>query len=339
MPNIIINSPITPLPKNLYLFHGSDSYSAHQKVEHWKKAFIEKHGDLNLQILTGEELTAGDVNEAICTVPFLSEKKLIIIKDFLSEASDDDQKRVAEIIEDVPDYCVLVFIERQKPDARKTLYKKLGKIGQVIEFSDLDKPKLIQWIVNETAKKQGRISSREAEILADLVGPDLWQLSQEVEKLTLHAEGKPITSRDIESLASANISASVFKLTDYVGQRNHRLAIKTLNLLIESGQDIFQIFFMLIRHFRILIQVKALLEKKYERQQIVTATKEHPFVISTAITQSKNFPFETLKGIYGKLLEIDIATKSGGIKTTTGDNSELRLAVEQLLLNGMATKR
>jgi len=82
-------------------------------------------------------------------------------------------------------------------------------------------------------------------------------------KLALYADGKPIPSEAIENMACPNLSTSIFKLTDYLGQRNAKLAIKTLDILLESGEDIVKSLFMVVRHFRILIQVRACVDKEW----------------------------------------------------------------------------
>ncbi len=370
--------------KTIYLFYGHDNYTAQQKLNRWRTEFEKKYGDLNIQIFDGDDFTASNFSEAIETVPFLSDKKLIIIRDFLRDAKEEDQKGVAEKLDDADNFNIIVFIEHEKPDARTTLFKKLNKTGQAIEFEDLDTHGLTRWIEQEFARKSGgtsgntgggigtgknagsntgtgggtgknagsntgtnigtgmdastiapqqqSIGSREALFLAETVGPNLWQMSQEVEKLSLYSRSQPLNVEAIEALASPNVSASIFKLTDYLAQKNSRSSIKTLSTLIQSGEDLFRIFSMIVRHFRILIQIKACIEKKMERQQIIQKTKEHPFAISQGMSQCKNFNFEKLGEIYGKLLQIDIAAKSSRIKTTTGDNSELRLSLEKLIV-------
>ena len=318
--------------KNIYLFHGHDNYSASQKLNHWRIEFEKKYGDLNFQLFEVEKFTASNFSEAVSTVPFLSDKKLIIIRDFLRDGGEEDQKALAEKLDDVPDYCIIVFIEHDKPDARTTLFKKLSKSGQAIEFREPERPQLVQWIKQEFGKKNTRIGNREADLLADTVGPDLWQMSQEIEKLSLYGLDKPIDEKAIESLASPNMSSSIFKLTDYIAQRNSRLSLRTLNTLLQSGDDLFQIFFMIVRHFRILIEIKACLEKKMDKSQIVQKTREHPYAVQTGIGQCKNFPAEKLAAIYRKLLQVDIDTKSGRIKTLAADHSELRLALEKLIV-------
>lgn len=349
--------------QNIYLFYGSDNYSAVAKVNHWRSEFEKKYGDLNSQIFEGEDLTAADFNEAVDTLPFLSDKKLIIIRDFFRHAPDEDefedtqsagnqapkkankgedtQKKIAEKLEemakDTSNYCIIVFIEHEKPDSRTSLFKKIKAMGHIIEFPEPDRTKLIQWINQEFSKKNIQIRTYEAGLLAETVGPNLWQMSQEVEKLSLHAHSenpaeRTINEAAIESLVSPNLTDSIFKLTDSIAAKNHKASIKILNTLLGSGENLMQIFFMIVRHFRILIQVQACLGKKMAQPQIIQKLKLHPFVITKTAQQCRNFTVLQTAAIYRKLLQIDIDGKSGKIKISVADSNELRLALEKLIV-------
>ncbi len=333
-----------PNSNNIFLFCGEDTYSAYQKSKHWRDQFEKKYGDININIFEGAKLTAEQLIETLDSIPFLSEKKLTIVNDFLSEGEDEDQKKIAEKIENLPDHNILVFIEEKKPDARMTLYKKLKKIGQIEEFNYLVGPKLNQWIQKEMAQAgaklgqpQINIGSKEAQILAEMVGPNLWQMKQEVEKLALYSctpaasngstSVRPITEDIIHKLANPNLSTSVFKLTDYIGQKKAKDSLKTFNTLIESGEDIIKIFFMIVRQFRILIQIDDCLKHKMNKNEITAKLKEHPYVVMTSMGQCKNFNTKKLQEIYNLLLKIDTDLKTGKIKMT-----EIRLVLEKFIV-------
>jgi DNA polymerase III subunit delta len=318
--------------KNIYLFHGPDNYSASQKLALWKKEFVKKFGDLNIQIFAGKDLNAGAFNEAVSTLPFLADKRLVVIEDFLRDGDEEEQKLLAERLEEVPDHCVVVFIERNKADARISLYKRISKIGHSTPFNDRDPSELVEWVKAESAKKGLRLGHREANILAEHVGPDLWQMSQEIEKLSLYGIDRPVDEKAIEELTSQNVTSNIFKLTDYLAQKDGRMSLRTLNALLQSGEQLMQIFFMIVRHFRILIQIKACLEKKLDKGKIAAVTGLHPFAIQKALPSAKNFTDERLALIYRALLQVDIDCKSSRIKMTTADQTELRLSLERLIV-------
>ena len=183
---VVENKVPLELKKNLYLFAGEDSFSAFEKTQLWKNKFLEKYGELNSLSFYGEDLTASEFQTALEAYPFLSEKKLLIIQDFLAEGSTDQQKAIAESIENIPEYCVVVFYEHQKPDARTALYKKLLKIGQVENFEAKTGVTLTRWIKERFAKKNYSVGDQEAQMIGNLVGSNLWNVANEIDKLLLY---------------------------------------------------------------------------------------------------------------------------------------------------------
>ena len=89
---------------------------------------------------------------------------------------------------------------------------------------------------------------------------------------------------------------------------------------------------MIVRHFRILIQVHEMAGKNENQHSITQKLKQHPFVIQKTLQQSRNFTSEQLEEIYEKLLEIDVKFKTGIIKTYQQDDSEYKLAMEKLII-------
>ncbi len=317
--------------KPLYLFHGDDSYTSVQKAFHWQKEFEKKYGDMNVEIFEGEELTAGKFAEAVSTLPFLSDKKLVVIRNFFKNAPSEEAKKVSEKLDLIDENCVVVFTERQRADARTALYKNIKKQGEVKEFPLMDKPELVDWISQEISKQQSQLPSSHISAIADNVGPNLWQMAHEIEKIALYSNGKQISQEEIESIISPNLQTTIFRLTDSLAVKNRKASLKTLGTLLDNGENIIQVLFMIIRHFRILIQIQDCLNKGMGSPAIIKKIKQHPFAVNNGIKQVKNFTPQQLTHIYQKLLDIDIATKSGKIRMTTGDISEPRLALETFI--------
>jgi len=326
--------------KNIYLFYGEDTYSAYQKAKFWRQEFEKKYGDYNFHTFEGHGLETPELLASASAVPFLGDKKLIVVKDFLRDAKEDQQKILAQQLESVPDFTVLLFMEEEKPDARTVLFKKLKQIGQIQEFESPVGAALEKFIQTMVTAKQvslghgetALVARPEAVLLAEYIPDNLWQLSQEVDKLLLYSEGRPVTRAMIDQLVTPSVSSSVFQLTDALGQKNPKTALKIFQNLLDSGEDVVMIFFMMVRHFRILLQVKYCLEQKLTKPQILQKLSEKPFVVSIAMGQAKNFTFESLKAVYKKLLAIDVDLKSGKIRMSTVDNTEFRLAVEKLVV-------
>lgn len=318
---------------SIFLFYGEDSYSSTQKLRLWKKEFIKKYGEESIDIIEGKRLDPAEFTTNIEALPLFSEKRLMIVKDFLAKGKAEVQKRIAESLGKATESCIVLFHENEIPDKRTSLFKKLSKIGKVEEFKPLHPSEISKWIMEKAKKENIQISFMTTNYLGQHCGLDLWTISNELEKLKTYANNKEITKEMIDELCTPSLSSSIFKLTDAVAQKNAKQSLQTFKILRESGEDPIKIFFMIVRHFRILIQVHEMINKGEKSFTITKKLKQHPFVIQKSSSQSKNFTRENLEEIYKRLLEIDIRTKTGKIKKYKSDNREFELEIEQLIID------
>jgi DNA polymerase III delta subunit len=137
----------------------------------------------------------------------------------------------------------------------------------------------------------------------------------------------------IEELVPPTLTASIFHLTDSIGEKNLKESIKTFEIIEESEGDPTKIFFMIVRHFRLLIQAFDMLQRKEPYQSLVKKLGIQPFVAPKMAGQCKNFTEKDLIEIYKKLLKIDTDFKTGQIKTTSQDNSHYKLAIEKFIID------
>lgn len=318
----------------IFLFFGNDTYTLREKLKFWQKEFEKKYGgDMNISILEGKETSANQIFQTCSSMPFLSEKRLTIVKDFLSEANEEEKAQMSDLLEKIPDFCVLVFSETETPDRRISLFKKIQKVGKIMEFPQMIGSKILGWIEKKVTQYGGKIEKEAVIFLSELSNGDLYRLKNEIAKLVGYAGDKPITKDDISILMDTQLATNIFRLTDSVGQKNRKTALETLHNLIDSGEDLHRILYMIMRQFRIITCVKDLANQGLRHDAITTKLHEHPFVISNTMGQTKNFSFEQIKKAYELLVDMDAKLKSGGIKIFAGDNREFVLALDRLVLD------
>lgn len=317
-----------------HLFHGENTFLIQEKLHLWQNKFIEKyHSDINCQVVeASSNIKAANIILEAETVPFLSEKRLIIIKDFFSKASPEEQKEILKKIPQLPDFTVLVFGEFESLDRRTTIYKTIQKITTVEEFPLLQSAALQDWIHKEIRKRNSQINPKESFYLGEIAGSNLWNLANEIAKLSSYCQNRPISISDIDLLTKSQVQLSIFQLTDFIGQKNLPQALKSLNQLIERGEEPMYIFHMIVRQFRLIIQVSELLQEKASIKNIIERLKLKPFVVSSTAKQARNYSLPMLCTIYQQLLDIEIAVKTGKIKFSTSDVRELKLALEKFII-------
>jgi DNA polymerase III delta subunit len=67
-------------PKTFYILHGDDDFSLEQEVDNLRAKMGDDNGDLNTSEFEGESVIAAEVLNAVSSYPFLSDKRLVIVK-------------------------------------------------------------------------------------------------------------------------------------------------------------------------------------------------------------------------------------------------------------------
>jgi DNA polymerase-3 subunit delta len=334
--------------KNLFLFTGEETYLLSQQVNAWKDAFKKKHGDMNLEVLDGEDMPLADIISSATAIPFLADKRLIFIYGLplapktrnadkvtkKDEKQDEELKKFGESLDDIPDTTVVVFVQAN-PDKRRAFYKKLVSKAEVKEFKLLQGNALISWIRNEVKLKGASIDSHTAEYLISLVGQNLWRLAKEVDKLASYKSDSQIKKADIDEVVVPTLEANIFHFTDALGAKDHKKAIENLHRTMEAGDNLRPVFYMIVRQFRLLLQISGYVAgtPNANPASIASALKIHPFVARNTLEQSRRFNEKELKDAYERLLKIDTDLKTSKIRITVENQDELALAIERFILS------
>jgi DNA polymerase-3 subunit delta len=307
----------------IIFLYGSDTYRSHERLKKLKEGFIKKYdpSGSNTTSIDGENLKFEDFVRAIESKSLLSKKRLIIVKDLIfKNKSPKIQNNIVHYLDEHPLSAddILIFIESvtpvktrgRKKEIRGALSEYLKEKAKPEEFESLLGSDLNKWVLKEIKTRGGTIDNRAAELLISLVGNDLWQLANEIEKLVNYKKNKTITSEDVSLFVKARYDTDIFKLTDALGHKNKKVALKLIEDQIESGANELYLLTMLARQIRILLQVKEVLRQERNYYTVASRLEIHPFVAKKAIEQVVNFSMDDLKRFYAQLLEIDYKIKT-----------------------------
>ena len=296
-----------------YIFHGDDDHS----IEKTLAGLQAKLGDVSMLDLNtvrfdGRQVTFSELRHACDSVPFLTDKRLVIVDDLLHHKPDYLDELLA-YLPDLPETTRLVFVEsRELPAAHPAL--KVAAASDNAYVKSFIRPQggnLERWIRNRVKEAGGQIQPQAAHVLAINVGSELTILDNEIEKLVLYKGREPIAVEDVTLLCPYVAEASIFDLVDAIGSRHGRSAAQLLHKKLSEGADPFYLFSMVVRQFRLLIQVKELAEAGSSPPEIAKILKIHSFPAGKLHVQSKNFTPAQLEQIYRHLLEMDVGVKTG----------------------------
>jgi len=304
----------------IIFLYGEDSYRSTQKIKEIKEKFkAEKDpSGLNIVSFEGDEFDLEKFNNAASQSGFLVSKRLIIVKNLLSHKP---KKETAEAIKELLNNLknsdnIFVFWEALVPDKRTALFKLLSKEKLSQEFPQLETTKLANWIKKYAQEHNGQIDNQSVNLLISFVGNDLWQLSNELDKLIAYSQGT-ITENEVKEMVKAKLDENIFGLVDAIGSNNKSLALKLLGEQISVGLNEVYILSMIVRQFRIMALLKSLLSQNISEAEIVKQTKLHPFVVKKLLPTSQKFTLNKLQLIYNKLAELDVKFKSTSLPPQT----------------------
>ena len=124
-------------------------------------------------------------------------------------------------------------------------------------FSRLREGELYQWLTREARQLGKNLTLAAAQRLVEMVGDNLAELSQELEKLALFAGPEnTLTPALVTQLASHSRTYNIFALVDALGTPGFHQRLTSLGHLLDLGEHPAKILGMLARQVRILIRVK-----------------------------------------------------------------------------------
>ena len=282
--------------------------------------------DVNVTTLNGQEVTFAELAATCSTVPFLAEKRLVIVRNLLSRfdrrpavrssggsgpQGTDEWKALDDYLPTLPDTTDLIFADgRLTP--RNVLLNRIRKYAEV-QNSQLPRGgQLTQWVRDRAQTHGIKIEPRAAQTLADMVGSELRILDSELQKLAAHGQGRVVSHKDVTTLVSNSREASIFIAVDAVIEGRAGPALQHVERLMQAGSPASYILAMLARQVRLLMLAKDFRERSLPRAEIGSRLGLSGFPLRKTLEQEAMVNLERLKSIHQKLVETDLRTKSSG---------------------------
>ncbi len=267
---------------------------------------------------------ACDVLDELRTLPFLTEKRVVLVKD-----ADDFVSKNRLLLEkyfDNPCPTGILILTVSSWDSRTKLAKRLPGVGRLINVTEPKRWELPGRLVKYAGDAHDKTLSKDAaELLIELTGDSLAMLYGEIDKLALFAHTeKAITSRHVESLIGHNRLFNAFAVIDAVVAGDIGGAINRLrSMFAEDKSAEYTVVGAFAFHLRRMFSAKALLEKGVGTDEIagrlrMWGNKDSFF------SQLHKVTLEQLGANLQQLAAIDFQIKTGQTKP--------QVAIEQLVL-------
>jgi len=292
----------------IYLFYGPDKYRLEKRLAEIKQAANIGNDSINYREISGD-FNAATISSEAMAMPFLSEKRMLVINGLLASK---DKALLAEIVEwipQVPAETEIVFVEADAPDQRLLITKTLMKAAKVEVFANLTPLETARIIETMVTTRGGQIDKQSASLLQMYLGNDLIKIENEVNKLV--SFDRIVNKENIELLVDAGYFNTIFDLTDAIAVRNAKKALQNLEKILENGESEIYLVTMIAMQIRNLMLVRDLKLHGLSESEIISKSKLHPYVVKKCLSQIRNFSIEKLMSIHRNLLDLDVAFKTG----------------------------
>jgi DNA polymerase III subunit delta len=310
----------------LYLLFGTESFLIHETIQLLIKHVLnEEERDFNLSTYDLEETPIEVAIEDAETLPFLGEKRLIILQNpvFLTsertkEKVDHNINKLEQFLANPAPYSIVVIAAPyEKLDERKKITKELKRKAEILEAKKLNEQDLRNWIKERVLANGSQMDEKAIEKMIAIAGTNLFVLTNEIDKMSLYAGNeKKIDLPMVEMLVSKTLEQNIFELVDKVVHRKTEEALRIYYDLLKQNEEPLKILALLAGQFRLIYQVKELARKGYGQQQIAGTIKQHPYRVKLAAGQANLFTENELKELMLLFADADYQMKTGGLNKT-----------------------
>jgi DNA polymerase III subunit delta len=280
---------------------------------------------------TSASLILADVLDDVRTLPFLSPCRLVIVRD-----ADPFITRYRPELEDYVDNPTptgVLLLECKTLAANTRLYKRVQTAGEIVKCEAIKSRMIPAWLIERARSVHGiQVDQRVASLMQDLVGDELGLLDGELQKLVLYAgERQRITTVDVEALVGQHREEKVWDILSAIAAGNEGRAMTLWEEVWQTdraapGRAVAGIAFTVRR----LLSARRAQEAGAPMQEVAKILMRWGDDAGMR-AELAAFTVAQLEGMLCKLLEADVAAKTGG--------ASVQSSIEAFIVEGCRNRR
>jgi DNA polymerase III subunit delta len=299
----------------LYVLHGDEDFLKRRVLATLVPTLVGATGsDFGVSTYSGERAEFSAVRNELNTLPFLSERRVVVIEQadpFVTRHRAALEKYAAE-----PSAAGVLILGVKNWPANTKLAKAVSD-SATIQCKAPAAYRLPDWCMKWAATQYGKqLSKVAAELLVELVGAEMGVLDQELQKLAgAIGQRDTIEQNDVDELVGRSRSANVFRIMDAVGEGKPAEALAILQELFEEGEEPLAILGALGAQLRRLAQAARLFRDGMGIDDAMdeAGVAKWPQARDSARRQMKHLGAARLDRLFDWLLEVDQGLKGGSM--------------------------
>lgn len=300
---------------SLYVFHGEEAYLRDYYLGEMKKKLLPPGMEaFNYHVIPGKEFDLKLLAQTVDCLPMMSQRTLIVVNDY--DMFKGDKEGLTDILKDLPDYVCLVFVYdliEYKSDARTKLAGVVKEKGSVVSFNRQEQGDLVDWIARRFKALDHDIGTEDAKYLIFLCGDLMNTLISEIGKIGAYAAHRRVTRADIDAVATPQLDAVVFQMTDAISAGDFDKAASVLGDLYHMQEPPIKLLAALGKQLRQLYTARLAIENKRDSRYLMELWKLRSAYPAERMMQSaRRFSLGWCRRAVIRCGETDLAMKSTG---------------------------
>jgi DNA polymerase III subunit delta len=224
-------------PQPVYVVHGDEDFLRRRVLDALKQRVLgsDDNAAFGFSAYPGDKAVWTAILDELQTLPFLSQQRMVSI-----ESADTfvtaHRPQLEKYVQSPPRGGVLVLEVKSWPSNTR-LYRLLDGAAS-LSCKSLTGPKLAEWCRRwSSAQYSKQLTTAAAQLLVDLVGPEMGLLDQELAKLSVYVgDAARIDTEDVDRLVGNNRAENTFQIFELIGQGNAAGALALLDRLFGQGE-------------------------------------------------------------------------------------------------------
>ncbi len=300
-----------------YLLLGEEDFLKEEAVEKLKAKFLSSQTkDLNYSVFYAREkdFNLKEMLEGLNTLPFLSKKRVVVLKDADSLAAP--QKESVLFYLRNPRESSVFVIESRSPVIKGEFLLEASKLAQLVYYRRLTDPALNTWLIKKAGSSGKKISLEAVNAIKEGLPNDLRTLSSNMDNIILYIGKRPlVTAKAVEKIIGVNPSHTAFDLIRGIEKKDARTALRVFSSLKRDRKRETELLGLMAWNARMILRTRELLKIK-SKTEMRKDLGLHPRQFEQIARNAAGFKKGQILVLLDEILKADLDIKTGMPPTT-----------------------
>ncbi len=311
---------------------GEESYYIDAICKYMEEnVLIETEKSFNQVILYGKDTSWQAVQDNARQLPFMGDRKLILLKEAQSMKEIGELLRYCE--KPVTATILVICYKYGTLDKRTKLAKVLAEKAVVLDSNRLYDNQLPDWISKYLQEKKLQTNIENAALIAESLGNDLPKIANELDKLALNvAAGSIVTGEQIQEYIGISKDFNVFELQAAIARRDTLKVHQIVNYFIANPKDnpLVKLLGSLSSYFSKIYIATSKINNSDDDLAKALGMRFPKFAVEYKMA-AKNFPRKKTEDVLALLSEYDLKSKGVNRASSTSEGDLLKELMIKIL--------